>query len=94
LLEARFVNRHYALEQPLNLIFIDVDESDVNAKFGKTCTSYETDITSANYSNMHYFLLSLTFKTLRATRVNRVTRKVNLADRSAGYQCHSVFTQA
>jgi len=23
----------------------------------------------------------------------RVTRKVNLADRSAGYQCHSVFTQ-
>jgi hypothetical protein len=23
-----------------------------------------------------------------------VTRKVNLADRSAGYQCHSVFTQA
>jgi hypothetical protein len=24
----------------------------------------------------------------------RVTRKVNLADRSAGYQCHSVFTQA
>jgi hypothetical protein len=34
------------------------------------------------------------FKTLRATRVDRVTRKVNLADRSAGYQCHSVFTQA
>jgi hypothetical protein len=33
----------------------------------------------------------LTFKTLRATRVNRVTRKVNLADRSAGYQCHSIF---
>src|SRR5215212_3742810 len=28
------------------------------------------------------------------SRVNRVTRKVNLADRSAGYQCHSVFTQA
>ena len=25
--------------------------------------------------------------------VIRVTRKVNLADRSAGYQCHSVFTQ-
>jgi hypothetical protein len=24
----------------------------------------------------------------------RVTRKVNLADRSADYQCHSVFTQA
>jgi len=24
----------------------------------------------------------------------RVTRKVNLADRSAGYQCHSIFTQA
>jgi hypothetical protein len=24
---------------------------------------------------------------------SRVTRKVNLANRSAGYQCHSVFTQ-
>lgn len=36
----------------------------------------------------------MAFKTLRATRVDRVTRKVNLADRSAGYQCHSVFTQA
>jgi hypothetical protein len=33
----------------------------------------------------------LTIKTLRATRVNRVTRKVNFTDRSAGYQCHSIF---
>lgn len=36
---------------------------------------------------------SLTIKTLRVTREVRVTRKVNLADRSAGYQCHSVFSQ-
>ena len=44
-----------------------------------------------------FTLVSLTASTipaLRATRVDRVTRKVNLADRSAGYQCHSVFTQA
>jgi len=33
----------------------------------------------------------LTIKTLRATRVNHVTRKVNFTDRSAGYQCHSIF---
>jgi hypothetical protein len=31
------------------------------------------------------------YKILRATRSDRVTRKVNSADRSAGSQCHSVF---
>jgi hypothetical protein len=36
----------------------------------------------------------LTGKILRATRDYRVTRKVNSSDRSAGSQCHSVFTQA
>jgi hypothetical protein len=36
---------------------------------------------------------SLPRKILRATRIDRVTRKVNSPDRSAGSQCHSVFTQ-
>ena len=53
LFEARFIDRHYAFEQPLDLFFIDVDAGDIDTKLGKTCAGYKTDITGTNYSNMH-----------------------------------------
>jgi hypothetical protein len=80
LLEARLVNGHYALEQSFNLIFINIDARDVDTKLSKTCSSNKSDVTGTNNGNMHltHFLnQQLTIKTLRATRVNHVTRKVN-----------------
>src|SRR5205085_9932380 len=51
--EAGFVSRHYALAEPLDLFFIDVDAGDVNAEFCEACTGHESNITGTDYSDMH-----------------------------------------
>src|SRR5215211_5899274 len=97
--EAWFVDRHDAVEQPLDLVLIDVYARDIDAELGETCSSDESDITSTDNRNMHLKALPgerweskrLLGKILRATRSYRVTRKVNSTDRSAGSQCHSIF---
>src|SRR6185436_4356136 len=80
LFEPRFVNRHDAVVQALDLVFVDVDAGDVDTEFSETRSGYKTYITGTNNSNMHLSFLRylwVTIKTLRVTRLDRVTRKVN-----------------
>jgi hypothetical protein len=67
LLETRFINRHYAFEQPLDLIFIDVNARDLDAELSETSSSYEAYITTTNNSYMH----STTFKRERGCADNQ-----------------------
>jgi hypothetical protein len=53
LFEAWFVDGHDAVEQPLDLLLIDVDARDIDAELGKTRSSDESDVTSADNRNMH-----------------------------------------
>jgi len=74
LLKTRFINRHYAFEQTLDLVFVNVDARYIDAKLSETSSSYQADITATNYSYMHSTTSKrtgdvLTIKTLRATRL-------------------------
>jgi hypothetical protein len=68
LLKTRFINRHDASVEPLDLFLIDVNASDIDTKLGKTGSGYKSYVTGTNNSDMHWGFL--TIKTLRVTRVN------------------------
>jgi hypothetical protein len=51
--EAGLVYRHHPIVEPLDLVRIDVNARNVDAKFGKACPGYKSYITGANHCNMH-----------------------------------------
>src|SRR6185295_922816 len=64
MLEPGFVNRHDSLEEPGNLVLINVDAGDIDTKLCKACSGNESYITGTYHCDMHLATTSLTRRKL------------------------------
>jgi len=54
LLESRLVNRHHAMLESFNFLFINVNTGDVDSEFSKTSACNQTNVTSTDNGYMHF----------------------------------------
>ena len=58
-IKAGFVNGHDAFFEIFHALFIHIQRSNAITKIGKTCRSYQTDVSHADHTNLFHIISSL-----------------------------------